>query len=83
MDLAERKRSIDISKLSVEQADLLSQQLGQMTRVICDEAVEKANKFLNIYGMKAQMQIVIMGINEDLKEKPAPKKRGRPKKKQT
>lgn len=60
-----RKRSIDISNLSLEQADSLAQQVGPKVREICDEAIEKANKILNIYGMKAQMQIAISGINEE------------------
>lgn len=68
MNLTDRKRSIDINKLNQEQADELGNQIGEKVRIICDEAVEKANKILNIYGMKAQMQIVIKGINEEDKK---------------
>lgn len=78
-----RKRSFDINKLSPEQADQLSADIGAKVRQICDEACEKANKILNVYQMKAQMQIAIKGINEELVKTPPeqPKKRrGRPRK---
>lgn len=78
-----RKRSFDINKLSPEAADQLSNDIGAKVRQFCDEACEKANKILNVYGMKAQMQIVIKGIEEDMSKEPKqePKKKpGRPKK---
>jgi len=84
-NVANRKRSFDINKLNTEEAEQLSTDLGAKVREICDEACEKANKILNIYGMKAQMQIVINEINEkkpEMAPPAAPKKRGRPKKAQ-
>lgn len=76
---AQRKRSLDINKLSVEEADRLSAQIGDKVTKITDEACAKANELLNIYGMKAIMQIVFEPINKE--EPKAPKKtRGRPKK---
>lgn len=82
-NLQDRKRSFDINKLTPESADQLSQDIGSKVRAICDKACEDANKILNVYGMKALMQIVIQGINEEnpkfVKEQPK-KKRGRPRK---
>lgn len=79
----ERTRSVNVESLSAEQADILSAQIGEKVRLICDEACKNANKYLNIYGMKAQMQIAIAKIDEDFTEqkleKPK-KKRGRPRK---
>jgi len=84
-NVVNRKRSFDINKLNTEEAEQLSTDLGAKVREICDEACEKANKILNIYGMKAQMQIVINEINEEKPEmvpQNTPKKRGRPRKAQ-
>ena len=78
-----RERKLDISKLPAEQVDVISKQIGEKIRQICDKAVEEANTLLNVYGMKAKMQIVVE--HPDLKPKdgvlaPTPKKRGRPRK---
>lgn len=84
-NIADRKRSFNINKLDQVEADKLSTDIGAKVRQICDEACEKANKILNIYGMKAQMQIVINEINEEKPEmvpQNTPKKRGRPRKAQ-
>lgn len=80
--MVERNRSIDINKLSKEDIENLQVQIGAKVREICDEAVEKANRILNIYGMKAKMQIAVQGINEESKKAPeqAKKKKGRPRK---
>lgn len=82
-NVADRKRSFDTNKLNKDEAEQLSTDIGVKVRQICDEACEKANKILNIYGMKAQMQIAINEINEEKPEMAppaAPKKRGRPRK---
>lgn len=80
MQTTQRKRSIDINKLAAEDAVRISDQIGSEVRKICDDACVQANTLLNIYGMKAQMQIVITGINEKLEPEAPKKKRGRPKK---
>jgi hypothetical protein len=76
----ERKRSLDINKLGSEDADRISGEIGTKVRGICDDAVAKANELLNIYGMKAMMQIAIVGINENKAQEAPKKKKGRPKK---
>lgn len=68
---------IDANKMAPKQVDDLSIQLGDSIRKICDDAIEKANSLLNIYGMSAKMQIVI--DHPELKG-PEKKKRGRPRK---
>lgn len=78
-----RERKIDISKLPSEEVDLISKQIGEKIKEICDKACEEANKILAIYGMKSKMQIVI--DHPDLKKEKitdlsGKKKRGRPRK---
>lgn len=68
MKLNERKRTFDVEKLTLEEADSLSEQIGNKVKDICDEAVKKANKILNIYGLKAKMAIQIEGLQEEQKE---------------
>lgn len=77
MQAHNRKRSIDINKLAPSDADRISAAIGDEVRKICDEAVNKANDLLNIYGMKAQMEIVISGLNEKPIEKKPVKSRAK------
>lgn len=63
-----RKRSIDINKLSLEQADLLSQQIGEKVRKICDKSAEEINEILAIYGMKAKVAIAFESLNQEPKD---------------
>jgi hypothetical protein len=81
--MVERERKLDINKLSKEEFDALNTQLGGIVRQICDKACAEANKYLNVYGLNAQMQIVIAA--KDLQKAPVAqeepkKKRGRPRK---
>lgn len=55
----ERKRLININNLSIEEAESLSSQIGDKVREISDEATNKINDLLNIYGMKAKFSLVI------------------------
>lgn len=59
MEMKHRERHIDVSNLSIEEADQLSGQIGGKVREMVDETVEKVNRLLGIYGLKAKMQIVI------------------------
>lgn len=85
MDLQNNVQKIDLNSMSKEAVEQLSLQIGESVRAICDEAVEKANKILSIYGLKAKMQIQINKLGkEPVQETIAPKKRGRkPKAKQS
>lgn len=57
--MLDRKRKIDLEKLDIESISKLTGKLTNKMTVITDEAIEKANKILNIYGMEAKMQITI------------------------
>lgn len=54
---AERKRSIDVNNLTIEQVDNLSSQIGEKVKQITDEAANKINSLLSIYGMSAKIAI--------------------------
>jgi hypothetical protein len=78
-----RERKLDINTLKPEEVDVISKQIGEKIKEICDKACADANKFLNVYSMTAKMQVLIE--HPDLKKEVAdalqPKrKRGRPRK---
>lgn len=52
-----RERKLDVNKLSQEDVDNLSVQIGDKIREITDEAALKVNALLKIYGMSAKMAI--------------------------
>ena len=52
-----RERKVDVEK--IENIEEISEKITQKITEITDEAVKKANKLLNIYGMTAKMQIAI------------------------
>jgi len=60
-----RKRKIDVSKLSNERIDELSDQIGEKVRKLVDETIEKVNKMLAVYDMQAKMQIVLQEKTRD------------------
>lgn len=63
-----RERSIDINKLSIEQVDFLSAQIGDKIKLICDETAAKVNAILVVYGMEAKIAI---SIEEKAKPEPS------------
>jgi len=58
-DLKDRKRSIDVNKLTEEQLVEIQTLLGDKIRKIVDIACEDANKLLNVYGLRTKMEIVL------------------------
>ena len=68
MPVEGRERKVDVNKLTLEQADGLSIQIGDKIKQITDRAVAEANSFLNIYGITCQMQIVIEERDKPLDE---------------
>jgi hypothetical protein len=64
----ERKRQIDPEKLSDEQIQQLSDQIGGKLREICDKACEEANRILSVYNMQARMQIELTSKEFDEKQ---------------
>ena len=66
-----RKRKVDVSKLTVEQADALSEQIGQEVAKIMDEANKTCNKLLNIYGLQTAIGYEIVPMEPKKKKKKA------------
>lgn len=52
-------KKVDIDKLSEEEFKALEKRMGQKVVAITDEAIAKANKLLQTYGLRAKMQIII------------------------
>lgn len=78
MELRDRERKVDIQKMDAVQVDILSEQIGDKVRQICDEAAAKVNAILNIYGASAKIAIAFDGLPQKEQKKPkSPVKRGR------
>ena len=56
---SERVRKVDVNEKTVEQVEKIQESINKKLIFIVDEAVEKANKMLNIYGLETKMSIVI------------------------
>lgn len=71
MELKDRERKVDISKMSIEQAEALSAQIGKEIAKIMDEANTKCNALLNIYGMQTEIgyKIVKLGTKTRKRKK--------------
>ena len=54
----ERERRLDVNKLTIEQIDELSAQIGERVRGMCDQTADKINQLLTIYGLRAKVAIV-------------------------
>ena len=63
-DILNRKRNVDVSKLSEDQIDQLSEQIGEKVRMMIDDTCNKINDMLKIYGVQAKMQIVIQALED-------------------
>lgn len=69
MELKDRQRKIDINSLSPDQADALSAQIGKEIAKIMDEANNKCNALLNIYGLETQIGYKVTKIGEKTKKR--------------
>lgn len=74
----DRERKVDVNKMTDEQADELSAQLGREIGRIMDEANLQCNKILNIYGLCTQITYQLRQMGETVEEKP--KTESKPKK---
>lgn len=63
-DILNRKRNVDVSKLTEDQIDQLSNQIGEKVRLMIDDTCNKINDMLKIYGVQAKMQIVIQTLED-------------------
>jgi len=78
MSLHGRERKVNVDAMSQEQVDNLSVQIGEKVRSICDEAAEKVNSILAIYGMSAKIAIKFNKLPSKMASKTqAPGKRGK------
>jgi hypothetical protein len=57
--MKERVRKVDVNSLTPERADELAAQIGDKVVQIQKEALEKINKVLKVYGMKASLSVQI------------------------
>ncbi len=57
--MEDRVRKVNVNELTKERADELSKQIGDKVVKVQTEALEKINKILNVYGMKAEMSVKI------------------------
>jgi len=62
--MEERVRKVDLEKLSEEEADQLSQRIGEKLRQIMDKACDEANRIAQIYGIQVKMQFLIEPLNQ-------------------
>lgn len=63
-----RKRKIDISSLDAAQIDVIAAEVGEKTREVVDRVSAEVNKYLNIYGLKIQVQAVVVPVDHDIKQ---------------
>jgi hypothetical protein len=64
MDVKDRERKVDTSKLTIDQADALSVQIGKEISKIMDEANLKCNELLGIYGLQTKIGYKIVKIGK-------------------
>lgn len=63
--ILERKRQVDLEKLSDDQADLLAQQIGLKIAKEFSDVTEKCRKLLKIYGLDIKLTYLIHKQGED------------------
>lgn len=54
-----RNRKVDVEKLSNEDAQRISDELGNRLKKISDDACAQANLLVNPYGLKVLMQFAV------------------------
>jgi len=59
-----RKRKVDVSKMTPEQADRLEKQLTQEISRIMDSANLECNKLLNIFGIQTKIHYEFVPLSE-------------------
>ena len=58
----DRVRKIDVDKLTIEQAEKLSEQIGKEISKIMDDANSSCNKLLGVYGLQTKISYEIVKI---------------------
>lgn len=79
MELKNQSQSLETTKLTAQNVESLSEQIGVQVRDICDEAALRVNAILAIYGMSAKIAISFDGLQdkkiEATKKKPSKAKK--------
>lgn len=79
--MIERERKVDVDKMSTDEINVLSIQIGNKMREICEEAASRANAILNIYGANCKIAIAFDKLPDKMADiVKSQKKRGRPRK---
>ena len=63
--MIDKQRTANLDKMSEEEADRLGDKIGGKVRLFIDEACEKANKLLSIYGLRIKVGFIIEKIEEE------------------
>lgn len=61
-----RKRKVDLDKLSINELDDLSVQIGDRVRSILDKTSNRVNKILKTYNMSAKIAIAFDELPESM-----------------
>lgn len=80
MEMSKRERKVDLNTMSTEEVDILSIQLGNRLKQICEEAAEKANAVLNIYGANCKIAIAFDQLPDKMANSLKPKRKRSPRK---
>ncbi len=61
-NIQERVRSVDVERLDPDHAERIGEEIGKMIAKAGEEVAEKINKFLGIYGLKANVVVQLIEI---------------------
>jgi hypothetical protein len=64
-----RQRKINVEKMSNEELEALQAKISNKIISIVNNAVNEANKYLNVYGMEARMHLEIGQLGEFSEQK--------------
>ena len=60
-----RERKVDVESMTDKQVKELEAQISERLRKIIDDACDKANRILHVYGLEAQMQFALKRKDEE------------------
>jgi len=64
--MLEKQRVVNLDRMSIEEADRIGDKIGIRIRAFIDDACDKANKLLNIYGLRIKVSFLIEKIEESV-----------------
>jgi len=66
--MIDRKRQVDLNKLSDETLDSVAEQIGKKVNEILNKAYKECDEILKIYGLKLNIGYEIVEISKETKE---------------